>query len=64
MRSEVGRPTCLLTSTAGKLAGRLSRILSRGNDKIGATIFAFNLAAVRTCPGMSAACRAEWNEQP
>src|SRR5262249_55554902 len=29
---------------------------SKGNDKIGAKIFAFNLPAGTTCPGKSAAC--------
>jgi hypothetical protein len=31
-------------------------LLSRGNGKIGNGIFAFNLPAVDTCPGLSAAC--------
>jgi hypothetical protein len=31
-------------------------LLSKGNDKIGGKIFAFNLPAGSTCPGQSAAC--------
>ena len=31
-------------------------LLSRGNEKIGNDIYAFNLPAVTTCPGMSSAC--------
>jgi hypothetical protein len=31
-------------------------LLSRGNGKIGNGIYAFNLPAVTTCPGISAAC--------
>jgi hypothetical protein len=31
-------------------------LLSKGNDKIGGKIFAFNLSAGSTCPGQSAAC--------
>jgi hypothetical protein len=31
-------------------------LLTRGNDKLGSRIFAFNLPARTTCPGMSAAC--------
>jgi hypothetical protein len=46
----------LLVKGSGKLSRRPNYILSRGNDKIGTAIFAFNLPAVDTCPGMSAAC--------
>jgi hypothetical protein len=31
-------------------------LLTRGNDKIGGKIYAFNLPACATCPGQSAAC--------
>jgi hypothetical protein len=31
-------------------------LLTRGNDKIGSKIYAFNLPAGSTCPGQSAAC--------
>jgi hypothetical protein len=31
-------------------------LLTRGNDKIGNRIYAFNIPARTTCPGMSAAC--------
>jgi hypothetical protein len=47
----------LLVKGSGKLARRTNCVLSRGNDKIGQAIFAFNLPAVDTCPGMSAACQ-------
>jgi hypothetical protein len=56
----------LLVKGSGKLKRRQCFILTQGNDKIGADIFAFNLPAVATCPGMSAACdhcyarRARW----
>jgi hypothetical protein len=43
---------------SGKLAPRRDYVLVRGNDKIGQSIFAFNLPAVDTCPGRSAACSA------
>jgi hypothetical protein len=46
----------LLVKGSGKLARRPSHILSKGNDKIGQDIFAFNLPPVLSCPGMSAAC--------
>jgi hypothetical protein len=46
----------LLVKGSGKLSRRPNYVLSRGNDKIGTAIFAFNLPAVDTCPGMSAAC--------
>jgi hypothetical protein len=47
----------LLVKGSGKLARRRRGfVLARGNDKIGGDIFAFNLPAVDTCPGMSAAC--------
>jgi hypothetical protein len=48
----------LLVKGSGKLARRPNYVLSRGNDKIGGAIFAFNLPAVDTCPGRSAACSA------
>jgi hypothetical protein len=33
-------------------------LLTRGNDKIGSKVFAFNLPAVETCPGRSPCCEA------
>ena len=48
----------LLVKGSGKLARQPNYVLSRGNDKIGQAIFAFNLPAVDTCPGRSAACDA------
>ena len=46
----------LLVKGSGKLSRRPDYVLVRGNDKIGQQIFAFNLPAVDTCPGMSSAC--------
>ena len=46
----------LLVKGSGKLARRPDYILAKGNDKIGDEIFAFNLPAIDTCPGMSTAC--------
>jgi protein gp88 len=46
----------LLVRGSGKLARRPNYVLVKGNDKIGEDIFAFNLPAVDTCPGRSAAC--------
>jgi hypothetical protein len=48
-RQLLGQPT-------GKLRRRHRRHLTRGNSKVGPGIFTFNLPAVLTCPGMSAAC--------
>jgi len=49
----------LLTRPGGKLQGRSSRLLTQGNGKLGRSVFGFSLPAVRTCPGMTPACRAE-----
>jgi hypothetical protein len=46
----------LLVKGSGKLARRPDYVLVKGNAKIGDEIFAFNLPAVDTCPGMSAGC--------
>jgi hypothetical protein len=46
----------LLVRGSGKLSRRPHYVLVRGNDKIGDEIFAFNLPAVDSCPGMSAGC--------
>jgi hypothetical protein len=48
----LGRPTTKLRRP------RPERHLTRGNDKVGPDVFTFNLPAVLTCPGMSAACEA------
>ena len=54
-----GRSRHLLAKGRGKLSERRAHILAKGNDKLGDWIFAFSLAAVRTCPGMTAVCRTE-----
>jgi hypothetical protein len=46
----------LLVKGSGKLSRRPNYVLSKGNDKIGQDIHAFNLPAVDTCPGRSTAC--------
>jgi hypothetical protein len=46
----------LLVKGSGKLARPTNYVLTKGNEKIGDEIFAFNLPAIDTCPGMSAAC--------
>jgi hypothetical protein len=48
--------SCLLRKPTGKLRQRPRQHLTRGTEKTGPMIFTFNLPAVLTCPGMSAAC--------
>jgi hypothetical protein len=45
-----------LVKGSGKLARRQPTLLTRGTEKTGEAIWAFNLPPVDTCPGMSAAC--------
>jgi hypothetical protein len=57
--AQATRPLLLLGKPTGKLGKRprhQHHHLTRGNEKTGHTIFTFNLPAVLTCPGMSAAC--------
>jgi hypothetical protein len=54
--SSIVSKSQLLVRGSGKLSRRRQFVLSLGNDKIGESIFAFNLPAVVTCPGMSSAC--------
>ncbi len=46
----------MLKKGGGKLSRRRARLLSAGNDKVGAEIFTFNLPPLLSCPGASEAC--------